>query len=266
MEKKNSISIATAQFAAFAGNFGHNMKEMESLLEKAKAKNARLVVFPELSLSGYDEFLVSEGRCTIDITSKALNYFKNSCKKYEIYAVIGVCLQKNYGFSNSALVINNEGEIIGIYNKHYLDSYEKELFISGDSGFLFEIEGWKFSLAISSDAFYPEHAKTMAKGGAEVYLILGSFINGGLNHRRSLEFPARALENEIYVVVSNYIGSHGDMDFCGRSSIYAPNGDLLFEATADQKEIIVSLLEEREFIKQKGSVQNVEEQMEVIKF
>jgi 5-aminopentanamidase len=259
MTSKNLLKIATSQFDAIAGNLGHNIKEMSALLEAAAQENVRIVVFPELSISGYDTYLIEEGRCSINEEGDGLKYLLNECRRLHIYAVIGACIERPEGISNSAFVIDENGKIIGTYDKHYIDSSEKELFIPGKHGFLFEVDGWKFALGISYDSTFPEHARAMALSGAEVYLVLGAFINGGSDHQRSISFPARAIENNIYVVFSNYVGSHGEMDFCGRSAIYSPDGLIMVECGAKKTGISVAVLEESEFIKNRNSLQNFQD-------
>lgn len=221
------LKVATAQFNAIAGNFGHNLKIIVSLLEDAAQKQVRLVLFPELSISGYDLSMVEEGRCSINEKGDGLAYLLNACRRLKIYAVLGVCIQREEGISNSALIINDVGEIIGIYDKHYLDSSEKEIFLLGKQGFLFEIDQWVFSVAISYDSYYPEHAKEMTFAGAQVYLILGAFIKGGYMKVESNYFSERAIENKIYILISNYIGDHSGMSFSGDSSIFSPDGRLM---------------------------------------
>ena len=255
MTEKNSLKIATAQFNAIAGNFGHNMKEMVTLLESAAQENVRIVVFPELAISGYDSFLIIEGRCSINEEGEGLKYLLNACQRLHIYAVIGACIERPEGLFNSAFIIDDNGKIIGTYDKHYLDSSEREIFIPGERGFLFEVDGWKLALGICYDSSFPEHARAMALAGAEAYLVLGAFINGGSDHRRSIYLPARALENTIYVVFSNFVGSHGEMDFCGRSAIYSPDGAVMVDGGSAKPGISVAVLQESELIKNRNSLQ-----------
>jgi 5-aminopentanamidase len=259
MSSKNSLKIATAQFDAIAGNFGYNIKVMVALLEEAAEQNVRIVVFPELAISGYDSFLIEDGRCSVNEKGEGLVYFINACRRLHIYAVVGACIQRPEGISNSAFVIDESGKIMGTYDKHYLDSSERELFIPGERGFLFEVDGWKFALGICYDSSFPEHARAMALAGAEAYLVLGAFINGGSDHRRSIYLPARALENTIYVVLSNFVGSHGEMDFCGRSAVYAPDGSIVIDGGSEKTGVSIAVLEESELIKNRNSLEMLQD-------
>lgn len=247
------LKIATAQFNAIAGNFGHNLKEIVNLLEQAAKENVRIVLFPELSVSGYDLYLVEEGRCSLNEKGDGLSYLLKACQRLNIFAVVGACIERSEGISNSAFVINDKGEIIGIYNKHFLDSSEKELFLLGEHGFLFEVDGWTLSLAISYDSYYSEHAKTMALSGAQVYLILGAFIKAGYNKIDSNYFSERALENQIYIVISNFIGEHSGMTFSGNSSIYAPDGVLLVSGYQESG-ISIGLLEKSKLLNNQDTI------------
>lgn len=259
MSLKTPLKIAAAQFSAIAGNFGYNIKTIVALLEEAAKENVRIVVFPELAISGYDPFLIEEGRCSMNEDGEGLNYLLNACRRLNLFAVVGACIERAEGITNSAFVIQNSGKIMGTYDKYYLDSSERELFIPGKHGFLFEVDGWKFALGICYDSSFPEHARAMALAGAEAYLVLGAFINGGSDHRRSIYLPARALENAIYVVFSNFVGSHGEMDFCGRSAIYAPDGSLMAECSFEKEGISTAIFEEVEYINYRNSSKMLED-------
>lgn len=224
---KSKIHIATAQFAPVAGNLGYNIKKICTILEESAQKSVQLVLFPELAICGYDLKLIQEGLCIFPEDGSGLSFLFNTCKNFKIAAIVGCCIQKGAEIYNSALIINEFGELIQIYDKQLLDSEEKEIFKHGEKNCIFKIHNWHFGIAISYDCYSLDITTKLKFSQIDVYLILGAFIKGGyysfdLNH-----FAVLAKEFEFYVVVSNFIGSHGGLSFSGNSSIYAKNGDLL---------------------------------------
>ncbi|WGL58775.1 carbon-nitrogen hydrolase family protein [Pigmentibacter sp. JX0631] len=224
---KNKIHVATAQFSPLAGNLGYNVKKICTILEESAQKNVQLVLFPELAICGYDLKLIDEGRGVFSEDGSGLNFLFNTCKNCKIAAIVGCCIQKGSKIYNSALIINEFGELIQIYDKQLLDAEEKEIFNFGEKTCVFKIHDWNFGIAISYDCYSLDITTKLKFLQIDAYLILGAFIKGGyysfdLNH-----FALLAKEFECYVVVSNFIGSHGGLTFSGNSSIYAKNGDLL---------------------------------------
>ena len=69
------------------------------------------------------------------------------------------------------------------------------------------------------------------------------------DHRRSVYFPARALENTIYVAFANYVGGHDGLSYCGRSALHGPDGRLLADAGPDRTGIATAELD-RENLRQ----------------
>ncbi|WP_338636709.1 carbon-nitrogen hydrolase family protein [Spirobacillus cienkowskii] len=255
MSSKKSLKVATVQFDPISGNFGYNSKVIAAFLEEAAQERARLVLFPELALSGYDLYLVEEGRCSVNESGAAINYLLNTCSRLQIYAVVGACIQRPDGLANGAFVINDKGNILGIYEKHYLDSFEKKFFLQGKTGLQFDVDSWKISIAISYDSQHPEHAKAMAKEDAAVYLVLGAFIKTGKELSHSSIFSTRAFDNTMYVAVSNFVGSHGELDFSGQSAIFDPEGQILCEGSITEPGIFYAELHESEILRIKNQPQ-----------
>ncbi len=141
------------------------------------------------------------------------------------------------------MVIDRQGRTCASYDKQYLDGPEKDWFTPGASGCLIEVDGWRLALGICYDASFPEHARALALEGADAYLISGAFPLGASDHRRTVYFPARALENTLYVAFANYIGAHAGLSYGGRSAVYGPDGRRFADAGPDQAAIAMAELD-----------------------
>ncbi|MGY3803494.1 carbon-nitrogen hydrolase family protein [Pigmentibacter ruber] len=258
---KSKINIATAQFAPLAGNLGYNIKKICTILEESSHRSVQLVLFPELAICGYDLKLIDEGRGVFTEDGNGLNFLFNACRNFKIAAIVGCCIRKGSELYNSALIINEFGELIHIYDKQLLDAEEKEIFKFGEKNCVFKIHDWYFGVAISYDCYSMDITTKLKFLQIDAYLILGAFIKGGyysfdLNH-----FALLAKEFDCYVVVSNFIGSHGGLTFSGNSSIYAKNGELLnncFENFGVTFEILEKNITKNEDINRLDSVINLE--------
>ncbi len=71
----------------------------------------------------------------------------------------------------------------------------------------------------------------------------GAFPRGESDRRRSIFFPARALENTFYVAFANFVGAHDGLDYCGRSAVHGPDGRVLADAGPDRSGIAVAELD-----------------------
>src|SRR5690606_20518108 len=98
-----------------------------------------------------------------------------------------------------------------------------EYFVAGDHGASIDVDGWEVALSVCYDGSFPEHARAAADDGAQIYLNSAAFFVGS-EHRRDLYYPARALDNGIFVLFAGLTGTGGEAEFSGGSAAYDPEG------------------------------------------
>ena len=240
--ERKPLRLGTAQFDAVAGDIAANAASHARLIEQAGDRGVDVLVFPELSLGGYDlDGLARDPeRYIVDPDGPALTPVRDACRRHGVIAVAGGCLPNRRGMGLSALVFGRDGGLLTSYDKRHLDGPERDHFVPGTAPSLLEVDGWRLGLGICYDASFPEHARELAMGGAAAYLVSGAFFRGESEHRRGVYFPARALENTIYVAFANYVGSHGGLRYAGRSTIHGPDGRLLADAGPDRPGLAVA--------------------------
>jgi predicted amidohydrolase len=123
----------------------------------------------------------------------------------------------------SSVVVQPDGAVDVPYDKQHLDGAEKQHFTAGDHGASIRVHGLELGLSICYDGCFPEHARAAAADGAAAYLSSSAYFTGG-EHRRDLYYPARAVENGMYVVFSGLTGRCGSREFSGGSAVYDPEG------------------------------------------
>lgn len=235
------LRIAVAQARAIAGDVSANVATVAGLIEDAARQSAQLVVFPEKFLSGYEPDLVSADpdRYAFSPDDARLAPISEACRRHGVAAVVGAASTESGALHISVLVFNRQGEPLAGYSKRALFESERAIYSAGTSDRIVELCGWRFGLGICYDAGFPEHARALAQAGSHVYLVSSLFSVGGGYHESRVWFPARALDNTIYAVMSNHIGITGGWNACGSSAVWDPMGDLVAEAASDSQGLVV---------------------------
>ena len=113
------LRLAAAQFAAESGNLERNIACHVALLEQAAAQDVALVVFPELSVTGYCSSLLNldPAACAVDPAGDEIAALSDACGRLGVAAVVGAPLRGDRGLHLSAIVINRQGRVERLYHK-----------------------------------------------------------------------------------------------------------------------------------------------------
>ncbi|MEV6809617.1 carbon-nitrogen hydrolase family protein [Streptomyces sp. NPDC051132] len=240
------LRVAVAQTVARPGDTLHNAAEAAAVIARAADAGVRVVQFPELSLTGYEPGWLTAhlpaGALALD--GPSLTAVREACRATGVTAVVGAPVPAGTKSAISAIAVGGDGGILAHYRKSRLEEHERRLFVPGTESRTLTVDGWRLALGICYDASFPEHARAAARSGADAYLCGGAFVRGDSDHRRSVYFPARALENTFYVLFANFVGPQGPWDFCGRSAVYGPDGRTLAEAGDRAAELVVTDLDD----------------------
>ncbi|RJL35610.1 carbon-nitrogen hydrolase family protein [Bailinhaonella thermotolerans] len=239
------IRIASAQAQAQAGDIEANTATVAEMIREAARAKARLVVFPEKFLSGYEPDLIHADprRYAVQPDDPRLKPIADACRETGTAAIVGAAFHDQDDLYVSALVIGANGELVTRYDKQQLFQSEREIYREGAAGCTLEIDGWRLGLGICYDSGFPEHARAAALDGCHAYVVSALFSVGNGYHESRTWFPARALDNTCYAVLSNHIGTTGGWNACGSSAIWGPDGRLLAEAGPDRPELITADLD-----------------------
>ncbi|HEY8417170.1 MAG TPA: carbon-nitrogen hydrolase family protein [Limnochordales bacterium] len=233
-----TLTIAVAQAPPVAGNPAANAETACALLEQAAAQGARLTVFPELFLCGYDlEGIAADpDGYAVRLESEPLARIARACRDTESAAIVGACLSEEAGpaggdmssgsgiLTNAAVIIDAGGEVRAVYRKVQLWQGERTVFEPGDQYVLVDLFGFRVGVMICYDGGFPEHARALTLAGAEIIACPAAFAVGDEQRRYRLYFPQRALENTVYLAVSNAVGVQGGLAMFGESAIFDPAG------------------------------------------
>lgn len=223
-----------------------NRRAAGVLLEEAFAdgEGADLVVLPELFTSGYFFKSTEDARSAAEAVPAGPTTEWLEGWAAETGATLVAGLPERAGTSsgdalyNSAVACGPEG-FVGVYRKVHLYYEEKLHFAPGTDGFpVYDVAArdgtpYRLGLMICFDWFFPESARTLALGGADVIAHPSNLVRA--NCPRAM--PIRALENRVFTITANRTGreSNGteELTFIGQSEICDPQGELLARANRE---------------------------------
>ena len=239
------LQIAAAQAQPVCADVAANIAKTVELTGLAADRGARLVVFPEKFLSGYEPGLIAGDptQYAFAAADSRLDPIREVCSRRGIAAIVGAATRGDQGLHISSLVFDRRGEDVEPYHKQYLYKSEAEIYRAGMRGCMLELDGWRLALGVCYDSGFPEHARLAAVNGAHAYLVSGLFSVKSGYHQSRIWLPARAFDNTLYVLLSNHIGTTGGWDTCGASAIWSPYGDVIAEASREREEVITALLD-----------------------
>ncbi len=203
-----------------------NLRRIADAFDRAAVYAPDLLTFSETIndrgtiLSLEEKFETIEGPfCTL---------MKCKAKEHKCYVFFSFHeLDENGVRHNTAILLNRNGEISGVYRKSHLSWKEYESgMVPGDSYPVFDTEFGKIGMLICWDAYFPDPAKVMALQGAKI-LLVSTAGNPTFRH------IARAMENGVFVVVS---GAAAFMEAGGikATKIISPRGEILAQTSEDQ--------------------------------
>jgi len=235
-----SLKIAIAQINTTVGDIQGNFAKITSNIAKAKNNKADLVIFPELTLTGYPpkDLLIKKSfiQKNIEILYQLVEYTK------DIAIIVGFVDEKDGKLFNAAAFINNQ-KLIGIYHKIHLPNYdvfdEKRYFTAGNSTQIYELKGVKLGITICEDIWIDNGpASDLKKKGAELILnISASPFHAGKEKIRFNVVAKQAKENGIPIIYCNLIGGQDDLIFDGRSYVFNNQGKLIHQNNAFVEEL-----------------------------
>lgn len=236
----NKLRIALTQINSTIGDIKGNTKKIINFIKEAKNKDADLIVFPELAITGYppEDLLFKES--FINENLKALKEISEESK--DIITIVGF-VNKKEDIYNSAGILYN-GEIKAIYNKIHLPNYsvfdEIRYFQKGNELVLLNIDDYKVGISICEDIWYPENPiSTLAVEGAEVIInINASPYSIGKPKYREEMVKVRAKDNLVSIVYVNLVGGQDELVFDGNSFVILPDGKLQVKAKAFDEELL----------------------------
>jgi len=218
---KEKISIALAQLNPHVGAIKDNIERMLRVVDSAYQQGARLVVFPELAVTGYppEDLLFRDDF----IASAQLGVEQLASRLPAGLTVVAGYPRKVAGALHNSAAILRQGKIVDCYDKWLLPNYgvfdEKRYFTSGNKPCVVEISGWMIGITICEDVWETGPVEAAVAMGAQVVVSLNAspYTRGKANVRQQQVVAARARSCGCAVVYVNQVGGQDELVFDGGS-------------------------------------------------
>ena len=229
------LNLALAQIATKLGDVEANLAKHLDYIGQAKAQNADLLVFPELSLTGYvlQDLVASVAHHPTEDDRIFKHLFKAS---KDLDLVVGFVDEDTRHRFYIASAYLSGGKLIHVHHKVYLPTYglfdEGRFFAWGDEVRAFDTRFGRMGMLICEDFWHASPPYLLWLDGADIMLFSSASPGRGLNDTEKLE-SARWVErvNKAYasmftsfVAHSNRVGYEDGLHFWGGATVFDPNG------------------------------------------
>src|SRR5215831_11415308 len=235
-----NLTLGLAQMYPKIGDVGVNLKKHLALIESAKAQNVDLLIFPELSLTGYNlQDLVYEVAMQPSLDDPTFGQLLQASADHVMDMMVGFVDTDNRARYFIAAAYLSGGKVVHIHRKVYLPTYtlfdEARYFAWGDAVQAFDTRFGRFGMLICEDFWHASPPYLLWLDRADVLLFQSASPGRGLDASDRLS-SARwvQLVNQAYgslftnyVVHCNRVGFEDGLNFWGGSTIVDPDGELV---------------------------------------
>ena len=224
MEK---VKVSIIQMDIALGNPKKNREKAIGFIEEACRRGSNFVVLPELWTTGYSLKNIRE--LAEPLNGETMNMLLKICSKRKTYVIGSIAELRSEKIFNTATIVGPEG-LVGSYSKAHLFRLidEPVHFTPGGSCHVFQTIFGKVGMIICYDLRFPELARKLALDGARILFVPAEWPSPRGFHWRLL-LKARAIENQMFVVASNCVGSDGKNTYFGHSVVLDPLGGAVVE-------------------------------------
>ncbi|HEY7631172.1 MAG TPA: NAD+ synthase [Thermoleophilaceae bacterium] len=226
------LKVALAQIDTTVGDLEGNAAKVREGISRARDEGAQLVVFPELTLTGYPPEDLLLKTHFLDAAEATLNEL--AAEVEGIVALVGYPERADDVYNAAAVLA--DGQVAAVYRKNFLPNYsvfdEARYFQSGTDGGLIELNGVPIGLTICEDIWEPGPPATdEALAGARIVVNLSaSPYHAGKGLEREAMLIQRARDSNVAVLFCNLVGGQDELVFDGHSVAIDVDGELLARA------------------------------------
>ncbi|MBO4389887.1 MAG: carbon-nitrogen family hydrolase [Lachnospiraceae bacterium] len=234
------MKVALCQSEIVFENKEANYIKAGKMIAGAATSGVELVLFPEMSFTGFS--MNTAVTAEEPENSPTITLIKGYAEQYKVAVGFGLALKTETELcENHYMVIDPEGNVIADYTKIHPFSFagEDSFFRGGTEPVTFAYKGRTFGLSLCYDLRFPELYEKLSKT-AEVLIVAANWPDARLDQFRAL-LPARAIENQSYVLAINCLGEQGSLHYSGYSTVINPQGIVLASRGNEEVVLLVDL-------------------------
>jgi len=250
------ITLGLAQTHPKLGDKAANLKAHLDLINQAASQHVTLLVFPELSLTGYNlQDLATEVAAHPTADDPTFGPLLRASRDHDMDLVVGFVEEDRRHRFFIAQAYLSGGSVIHVHRKVYLPTYgmfdEGRYFAWGDHVGAFETRFGRMGMLICEDFWHASPPYLLWLDGADVLLLCSASPGRGLDQQdrlssaRWVELVNRAYASLFtnYVIHCNRVGFEDGLNFWGGSSIADPNGEFLAQAPYFEPALLVHTID-----------------------
>lgn len=234
--KKGNTTIALAQLPVEKGAVAENLATHLTYIQHAARLGADVVVFPELSLTGYELELLEQ--LAMPKSAETFSTLSAAAVAHNIVVIAGCPLLNESSKPHIGAVICFPSGKRDFYVKQHLHEGEDVYCLAGNESYQFTVNDTRIALAICADFAHPTHAEVAAAQQADVYIASALISEAGYEPDAQL-LAAMAKRHQFPVLLANHISDTGDWQTCGKSGGWNTAGELAVAANGTEPSLVL---------------------------
>jgi predicted amidohydrolase len=235
MDENRRMKICVAQTRPIKGNVEGNVDNHRKLIDLAISYGADIIVFPELSITGYEPELASE--LATDQNDSRFDDFQKIADDHQIAIGIGVPTRNSEGVCISMVIFQPHQPRL-IYSKEHIHPDEEPFFVPGKNSMGLIGNQSNLALAICYELSVPQHSENAFKNGAEIYVASVAKTAAGVE-KAFESLAAIARQYSMTVLMANCLGKCDNFESAGKSAVWNHQGSLLAQLNDTDEGIII---------------------------
>jgi len=236
------MKVGIAQTRPITADIPRNIQQHKTQIAKAVSSGADILIFPELSLTGYEPTLAQI--LAVDPDDKKLDVFQQLSDTHRL--IIGAGIPTRHGDDVCiSMALFQPGKPRQLYSKKYLHADEEPFFVSGQHGP--GRIGEDIALAICYEISVPQHAEEAHRNGARVYIASVAKFMHGID-KALARLAEIGSSYSMTVLMSNSVGQADGYECAGKSSAWDNKGRLLGQLDGYREGILLLDTDTKEVI------------------
>ncbi|WP_158636136.1 carbon-nitrogen hydrolase family protein [Tsukamurella sputi] len=231
------MTVAAVQFVAVVGDVADNIARSERIARKAIARGAHLIVFPELSLTGYHLDL-ADGEWFVPGDDR-LHGLRRAAADADALVVVGAPVIDCGARCLASLVVGGASDLVAA--KTHLHGGEVDVFVPAEDVVVAPLRGRKLGFAVCLDTAFGSHADAVRVAGADAYIASVLYAQGE-EEKHDTRMSRRARDTGMAVVSANLGGFPNGVRSAGCSGVWASTGLPVASALGRDDEVVLTAL------------------------
>lgn len=230
------MKIAAAQIKPIENNTNENIKNHLRMIDEAAHQHVQLIVFPELSLTGYEREMASQ--LAFSENDARLEVFSEKAKSHQMLIIAGAPVKINEQLHIGVFAFLPDGTK-AIYTKQYLHGEEEKYFTpSFKFNSLIEFENERISLAICADISNIQHPIIASKKQTTLYIASIFYTPNGIEEAYN-NLSNYAKNYAMNILMANYCGASYKLVAAGKSACWNKEGKLIQQLNNTEENLLV---------------------------